>query len=228
MATFIPKPQAIIVMSAHWLTHGTSITAMQQPPTIHDFYGFPSDLYAMNYAAPGNPVLAKDISAFAEHVQLDHTWGFDHGAWTVLMHMYPEGKIPVLQLSIDMATSLEHLFELTTLLRPLRDRGVLFIGSGNIVHNLAQVEFSDHATAHEWALDFDQTSAKLISDRNFKALLRYQTLGSSARLSIPTEDHYRPMMMTLALSTMRDQLSFFNESIDAASVSMRSFLLSSR
>jgi 4,5-DOPA dioxygenase extradiol len=228
MATLIPQPQTIICMSAHWLTEGTYVTAMQQPPTIHDMYGFPRELYEIQYTAPGDTVLATELSALYEHIKTDHQWGFDHGAWMVLMHMYPAMKIPVLQLSIDMAASLEQLYELTNLLKPLRDRGVLFLGSGNIVHNLERARLTDTASAYDWALEFDAISAKLIHDRNYQDLLQYQKLGSSARLAIPTEDHYRPMLMTLALSSPRDTLTFFNESIDAASVSMRSFLLSPR
>lgn len=228
MATLIPKPQAIICMSAHWLTSGTFITAMQQPPTIHDIYGFPPELYTIAYTAPGHPVFAEEISTLYEHIETDHRWGFDHGAWMVLMHMYPAMNIPVMQLSIDMSISLEQIYTLTELLKPLRERGVLFLGSGNIVHNLAHARLMESETAYDWALEFDATSAALIRDRNDQDLLHYQKLGRSAQLAIPTEDHYRPMMMTLALSRPNDQLTFFNERIDAASVSMRSFLLSPR
>lgn len=226
MSSLIPRPRAIVVMSAHWLSRGLRVTAMPQPQTIHDFYGFPQELYDIQYPAPGSPDLASATQSFINHIELDHDWGLDHGAWTVLAHMYPDASIPVVQLSVDMHSSLEELYNTVSLLRPLRERGVLFMGSGNIVHNLGLVNFNPNPTPADWALEFDATSKELIENRNIQPLIDYASLGSAAQLAIPSEDHYRPMIMTLALTNNNEKITFFNESIDAATVSMRSFILS--
>lgn len=223
MATLIPQPSAIICMSAHWLTTGTRVTAMTEPKTIHDFYGFPEELYNVQYPAPGCPDLAHGAQSFIEHMELDHEWGFDHGAWSVLKHMYPNADIPTIQLSIDMESSIEQLHELIQQLKPLRDRGVLFLGSGNIVHNLRLVDFHSN-TAQEWALEFDKTSKELIEKKDVQSLLHYRNLGNAAQIAIPTEDHYRPMTMTMGLIEESEKITFFNEDIDLGSVSMRSFI----
>jgi 4,5-DOPA dioxygenase extradiol len=226
MAKLIPQPTAIICISAHWLTRGTYVTAMNNPKTIHDFYGFPQSLYEIEYTAPGSPELAQGVQSFTDHIETDHEWGLDHGAWTILMHMYPNANIPTIQLSIDMQSSIEQLNDLMRQLQPLRDRGVLFLGSGNIVHNLELVDFHSN-TAADWAIEFDQKSKELIEKKDIESLINYSNLGSAARMAIPTEDHYRPMTMTLGLIEEHEKITFFTEDIDLGSVSMRSFISTS-
>lgn len=220
----LPKPHTIIVMSAHWVTTGSFITAMPQPKMIYDMYGFPEELYTQQYPASGNPSLAQDINAAVCKIQLDHTWGLDHGAWSVLKQMYPLADIPVLQLSVNYSRSPQQEYLLLKDLTELRDHGVLFIGSGNIVHNLQAMNWSN-THAYDWALEFDALSSSLIQKRDTAALVDYTSLGAAAQLSIPTDEHYRPMLGTLALSHLQDSLTFFNEEIVMGSVGMRSFIL---
>jgi len=220
----ISKPHAIIVMSAHWVTlRHNYISAIENPPMIYDMFGFPDELYAVKYSAPGKPELATTINSAIPKIQLDNEWGLDHGAWSILMHLYPNADIPILQLSINFSLSPIQEFELLQQLQELRNHGILFIGSGNIVHNLRAINW-DNKT-YDWALEFDQISSSLIEKRDTKSLTNYQNLGSSAQLSIPTDEHYRPMLATLAMSHKEDSLKFFNEEIIMGSVGMRSFIL---
>lgn len=217
-------PTAILCISAHWETRGTLVTAMQEPRTIHDFGGFPDELFRVQYPAPGKPELAADLSESTHRsILLDHEWGLDHGAWSVLRRMFPKAVIPVLQLSLDVGKSPEQHIALARELSTLRDRGVLIIGSGNIVHNLARVQWRSGKPL-EWAEEFDAQSKKLITARDLSALARYQSLGTAASLSIPTPEHYLPMLYSLALVGKNEDLVFFNEQIDLGSVSMRSFM----
>ncbi len=218
-------PRAIICMSAHWLTKGSFITAMPNPITIHDFFGFPDAMYDVKYPAPGDPPLASEVCQIVKGIEEDHEWGLDHGAWSFLVKMFPHADIPVLQLSVDYSKSPEQQYGLTRELTSLREKGVLFIGSGNIVHNLRAASF-DNATPYDWALEFDAMSKKLIETGDHQALVHYKKLGRAADMSIPTDEHYRPMLTTLALSDPNERVRFFNEAIDAASISMRSFILS--
>lgn len=217
------QPRAILCVSAHWETPGSRVTAMQRPNTIHDFGGFPDELFRVQYPSPGSPDLAQDIARLThETILLDHEWGLDHGAWSVLARMFPAADIPVLQLSLDVTKSpLQHI-ELARQLASLRRQGVVIVASGNIVHNLGLVQWRGGALS--WALEFDVLSKSLIASRDLKALANYTALGREAQLAIPTPEHYLPMLYALALVDDTEDIAFFNENIDLGSVSMRSFI----
>lgn len=219
------RPTAILVISAHWLTRGTHVLVSPYPPTIHDFGGFPEALYAVQYPAPGSPELARETKNLITSVNVveDEKWGLDHGAWTVLRHMYPNADIPVFQLSIDFYQSPEYHFKLAAELKALRKKGVLIIGSGNIVHNLRQVVFANNAKPYDWAIAFDQTVKEKLSEHAFHDLVNYQQLGKEAMLSIPTNDHYLPMIYTLGLVNKGEDIQFTYEEIQNGSISMRCF-----
>jgi len=223
----ISKPKAVLCISAHWLTNGTHITAMPNPKTIHDFGGFPQALFDVQYPAPGNPELAKETSSIITKTQvgLDHEWGLDHGTWTVVRRMYPDADIPVLQLSIDYGKPAAYHYELAKELASLRKKGVLIIGSGNMVHNLRMVawdKMGEHNYGFDWAIEMNETFKKLIADRNHKPLFDYQKMGTAAQLAIPTPDHYYPLMYALALQDDNDKVSFFNDLLVAGSLTMTS------
>lgn len=220
------RPKAILCISAHWETKGSHVTSMAKPKTIHDFGGFPDELFRMQYPAPGSPELAENIVRTTyEAITHDHQWGLDHGAWSVLARMFPTADIPVLQLSLDVTKSpLQHI-ELARQLAFLRTQGVVIVGSGNIVHNLRMVQWEGGML--DWANEFDETSKKLIQQRDLNALANYSALGTTAKMSIPTPEHYLPMLYSLALVDKDEDLTFFNEIIDLGSVSMRSFVTTS-
>ena len=221
----LPKPKAIIVMSAHWITaNGSFLTAMPQPKMIYDMSGFPNELYEQKYPAAGHPTLAQAINSAIPEIKLDHDWGLDHGCWSVLRQMYPEANIPVLQLSIDYSRTPLQEFELLTQLAELREHGILFIGSGNIIHNLRVLNWEDNQP-YDWAIEFDALATSLIEKHDIIALANHDKLGLSAHLSIPTDEHYRPMLGTLALAHTQDKLKFFNTEITMGSLGMRSFIL---
>ena len=226
----IPKPQAILCISAHWLTRGTRVTAMEMPKTIHDFYGFPKALFDVDYPAPGTPQLAKETQKLITRtsVHLDHDWGLDHGTWSVLVKMYPDANIPVFQLSLDRTKGAPYHYELAKELLELRKKGVLIVGSGNIVHNLRMASFAENPTPYDWAIEFDETAKNLIEKGDHRALIHYDRLGKAAQLAIPTPDHYWPLIYTLALKNKKDQLDFFNEELAFASGSMRSLIFSEK
>lgn len=224
--------QAIVVISAHWLSSGTYVTSAEAPEILYDFYGFPPDLYEVTYNARGDAGIAEKIR---EHfllyeAQLDATRGLDHGAWAILKHIAPNPSIPILQISLDISQSLTTLTEMFRSLQVLRERGVVFIGSGNIVHNLMAAQFSAESTstdspwAYDWALEFDTRIADAITDQNFQILTQPKKLGSITALAVPTDDHYRPLLATMALTIPGETFRQFNTSIDMASVSMRSFI----
>lgn len=221
----LPQPEAILCVSAHWLTKGTMVTAMEQPRTIHDFYGFPPELYSVRYPAPGAPDTAAATAAAITRtvVQHDFSWGLDHGTWSVLRRMFPGAAVPTYQLSIDATQPPEFHYALGEELRQLRRRGVLVVGSGNIVHNLRMMQW-DSTTPYDWALEFDHLAAACIRNGDFSRLVAYEALGTAARYSIPTSEHYLPMLYALGAVTEGETPFFFNEGIDAASVSMRSFI----
>ena len=223
----IPNPNAILCISAHWETRGTFVTAMEKPRTIYDMYGFPKELYEVKYDCPGAQELAKSIQAASKktEIHLDETWGLDHGTWSVLVKMYPEANIPVLQLSIDHFQGPQYHYDLAKELEQLRKKGVLIIGSGNIVHNLRYASFAEKPTPYDWAIEFDEKAKELILAKDHSSLINYQKLGEAAQLSIPTAEHYLPLLYTLALQNTSDQLKFFNEKIAFASGSMRSVLI---
>lgn len=226
MAKEIPTPKAVLVVSAHWFTQGTKITAMDFPQTIHDFGGFPQALFDVQYPAPGQPALAKVTSALirSAHVELDHDWGLDHGTWTIVRHMYPEANIPVLQLSIDYSKGAQHHYDLAKELYALRKKGVLIIGSGNMIHNLRMAAWDklNDAYGYDWAMKMNETFKSLITDNDHKTLINYSLLGKEATLAIPTPEHYLPLMYTLGLKGKNDTTSFFNDKVVGGSLNMTS------
>ena len=219
-----PSPKAILCVSAHWLTKGTAVTMTDKPKTIHDFGGFPEELFQQQYPAPGSPTYAKLAieTVKATNVLEDYEWGLDHGTWAVLKNMFPKADIPVFQMSIDYYKSLQFHFDLGKELSSLRSKGVLVIGSGNVVHNLRQVRWQENAQPFDWAVEFDAIVKKSIEDNNAKPLLEYQKLGQIATLAHPTNEHYLPLLYILGLRDNLDQFQFFNDSIDMGSMSMRS------
>lgn len=224
----IDLPSAVLVVSAHWLTRGTHVTAMQEPQTIHDFGGFPQELFAVQYPAPGSPFLAEETSKLitSTTVELDHEWGLDHGTWTVVRHMFPEANVPVLQLSIDYYKPLQYHYDLAKQLFELRKRGVLIIGSGNMIHNLRMVDWKNIDTpgfGYDWAIELNEVLKKHIVQQNHKTLIDYESMGKAALLAIPTPDHYIPMIYNLALQSDKDEISFFNDRLVAGSLNMTSF-----
>ena len=226
LATEIEKPKAVLCISAHWLTRGTFVTAMDKPKTIHDFGGFPQTLFDVEYPAPGNPELAKTTAGlFTEtSVGLDHEWGLDHGTWTIVRHMYPDADIPVLQLSIDYNQPAQYHYELAKHLAALRKKGVLIIGSGNMVHNLGMVAWDKLTESYgfDWALEMNDIFKKKIEEGDHAALINYEKLSTSAKLAIPTPDHYYPLLYTLGLKEKNDSISFFNDTPMAGSLTMTS------
>ena len=221
-ARSLPTPQAILCISAHWQTDGTYVTAMEHPRTIHDFYGFPPELYAQDYPASGAPVLARSIQNILgkDRVGLDHQWGLDHGAWSVLCRMFPRADIPVVQLSLDRRMGPSAHYELGRKLQDLRRQGVLIIASGNVVHNLGHLSWD--ASAFDWALEFDARIKALILAGDHTAIVNYKDLGPAAKLAVPTDEHYLPLLYVLALQAPDDAVSFFAEKVTLGAISMRS------
>jgi len=222
----LPRPKAILMISAHWLTAGTWVTHMPNPKTIHDFYGFPKALFDVQYPAVGDPKLAEQIQSLIPKpkVQLDQAWGFDHGTWSILKHIYPKADIPVLQLSIDMSEPPEFHFELGKKLRALRKLGVLIMGSGNIVHNLRQIAWGDPNGALPWAIEFDSEVKQHLEKRDYKPLMGELLQTPAGRLSVPTPDHYYPLLYILGASDESDQLTFPIEGYELGSISLRSLI----
>ncbi|MFM6976304.1 MAG: 4,5-DOPA dioxygenase extradiol [Sphingobacteriaceae bacterium] len=230
MAKEIPTPSAVLVVSAHWFTKGTKITAMDSPQTIHDFGGFPQELFEVQYPAPGNAKLAKETADLlhSAQVELDHDWGLDHGTWTIIRHMYPEANIPVLQLSIDYTKGPQYHYDLAKELYGLRKKGVLIVGSGNMVHNLGRLawhKLQESEYGYDWALHMNDQFKYLISAGDHQPLINYHTLGSEALLAIPTPEHYLPLMYTLGLQGSLDEVAFFNDKAVAGSLTMTSVKL---
>jgi 4,5-DOPA dioxygenase extradiol len=221
----LPRPQAILCISAHWLTHGTYVTAMPNPKTIHDFGGFPQALFDVQYPAPGHPALAKEVADTikAASVGLDEAWGLDHGSWSVMRPMYPQADIPLLQLSIDYDRPAAWHYALGKELATLRKKGVLIVGSGNMVHNLRMVDFSKMSGGgYDWAIEMNEVFKKLILDGNHQPLQDYRSLGRAAELAIPTPDHYYPMLYSLALQEKDEAVSIFNDVVLGGSLNMTS------
>ena len=229
LAKEIPEPSAILVVSAHWLSRGTKITAMDFPETIHDFGGFPKELYDVQYPAPGSPALAKETASLIKSadVELAHDWGLDHGAWTVVRNMYPDAKIPVLQLSIDYTKGPQFHYELAKELSSLRSKGVLIMGSGNMVHNLRLVSFDkiDSEFGFDWAVEMNEVFKKHITNHNHQALINYEKLGSAAKLAVPTPDHYYPLLYSLGLQGKNEEAFIFNDKLMAGSLTMTSLMI---
>jgi len=220
----IPRPRAILAVSAHWMTRGTAVTAMEQPRTLHDFGGFPDELFAVQYPAPGDPALAarvRELLAPAE-VRLDDSWGLDHGTWSVLAHVYPEADIPVVQLSLDAALEPAAHHALARRLAPLRNEGVLIIASGNVVHNLGRIRWSDDAPPYDWAVRFNERVRGQLAAGDLTPLIDYRALGEDARLSVPTPEHYLPLLYLLALHQPGETLTLPVDGIEYGSIGMMS------
>jgi 4,5-DOPA dioxygenase extradiol len=227
IAKDIPTPAAVLVVSAHWFTKGTQITAMDFPKTIHDFGGFPEALYQVQYPAPGNAALAKETAALIHttQVELDHEWGLDHGTWTVVRHMYPEANIPVLQLSIDYTKHPQFHYELAREIYQLRKKGVLILGSGNMVHNLRMVawdKLNEPEYGYDWAHHMNQQFKDFILNDEHEKLIHYEQLGREAQLAVPTPEHYLPLIYTLGLKAKNEAVHFFNDKAVGGSLTMTS------
>lgn len=226
----IDLPCAVLVISAHWLTKGTHVTAMSEPKTIHDFGGFPQELFDVQYPAPGSPFLAEETAKLitSTNVGLDHDWGLDHGTWSVVRHMFPEANVPVLQLSIDYNQPAQYHYNLAKELFGLRKRGVLIIGSGNMIHNLRMVDWrqlDNYGFGYDWAKSLNENFKKKILSKDHKDLIYYENFGEAAKLAIPTPDHYYPMLYALALMSNNDDIAIFNDEYVGGSLSMTSFRL---
>lgn len=223
----IPKPNAILCISAHWFTNGTFVTAMQNPKTIHDFYGFPKELFEVQYSAPGSPELAKETAALLlpEIVEEDHSWGLDHGAWSVIKHLYPDAEIPVIQLSIDYTKPPQYHFDLAKKLQKLREKGILIIGSGNIVHNLRMIDWKNINTVGagwDWAIEARGKTNNWLLEGNFQNLIDYHRQGVALQTAVPSPDHYLPLIYSLGLKEKSENLSLFNDELIGGSLSMTS------
>jgi len=227
----LPRPTAILCISAHWETHGTYVTAMSNPPTIHDFGGFPQELFNVEYPAPGSPQLAVETQKIisSTSVKLTDSWGLDHGAWTVIKHLYPDASIPVIQMSIDHDKNALFHYQLGKELATLRKKGVLIIGSGNMVHNLRMVAWEQLAKPEfgfEWAKEADEKMKKYILQADHQALINYHKQGKSFDLSIPTPEHYFPLLYALSLQEKDDKVEIFNSKLIGGSLSMTSVKIS--
>lgn len=221
----IPRPKAILCVSAHWYYPETAVTVSENPRTIHDFGGFPRELFEFEYPAPGSPDLAQRVGEMLAPVEVkkDARWGLDHGAWSVLAHVFPDADVPIVQLSIDETRSSEFHYETAKKLRPLRDEGILVCGSGNVVHNLHAYSWGRHTPEPlDWALRFETKARELISSGNHEPLVAYEKLGKDAMLSAPTPEHYLPLLYVLALQDADETVSFPVEGFDGGSISMLS------
>ena len=231
MRPLCPNPKAILCISAHWMTEGTWVTQMKNPKTIHDFYGFPQELFDIQYPAPGNPEIAQAIRDNVDppHIQGDHEmWGLDHGAWSVLRHIFPEARVPVIQLSLNITKDPLFHFELGKKLQVLRESGILIVASGNIVHNLRKIKWESDAPPYDWALEFDDWIKAHLQNKNFDPLIHDFLKSESGKLSVPTMEHYYPLLYALGAAAKDDQIHFDFEGIQNASISMRTFSLRPR
>lgn len=223
----IPTPTAILCISAHWETRGTYVTAMERPRTIHDFYGFPKALFDVEYPAPGSPALAElTMQAIqSEQVQPDHQWGLDHGCWSILNHMYPDATIPVVQLSMNQLQKPEWHYTLAREISALRNKGVLIVGSGNMVHNLGVMNWRTPETGYDWAMEANENLKDLIVRGDHQQLTAYHTLGKAVQQSVPTPEHFLPLLYLLGLKNDADNLQFFNDKTIYGSISMTSVMI---
>ena len=224
----VPRPKGVLCISAHWYLPKTAVTAMEKPRTIHDFGGFPRELHEVQYPAPGSPELAARVADLLGPipVEMDESWGLDHGTWSVLVHAFPDANIPVVQLSIDETKEANWHYEIARQLAPLRDEAILIIGSGNIVHNLNMYSWGNrNLEAYDWAVRFEKTARSALSAGDFEPLVAYETLGSDAMLSAPTPDHYLPLLYVLAQRQNDEPVTFPVEGFDGGSISMLSVRL---
>jgi len=224
----MPRPRAIVSISAHWETTGTRVTAMENPRTIHDFGNFPQALFDIQYAAKGDPHLAEKIRSIVNktEVTLDYKWGLDHGTWGVLIKMYPDASVPVVQLSLDKKLTPKEHYEIGKELKPLRDDGILVLGSGNMVHNLSQLSFDPKDNSADWAAEFDETIKQFLLKGNHQSILDFKSLGEIARLSAPTPEHLLPLIYIIALQDKEERVTFPVEGLVARGVSMRAVMIS--
>lgn len=227
IAKTLPTPNAILCISAHWYIHGTKVTAMDMPRTIHDFGGFPKELFDVQYHAKGSPVLAEETKKILHPVQveLDDMWGLDHGAWSVIKHLYPNADIPVIQLSIDYTKPALYHFELAQKLNSLRSKGILIIGSGNIIHNLRLVDFQNFDKenyGYDWAIEARETINYFLLNGNYQSLINYEKQTKALQLAIPTPEHFLPLIYTLGLKQKQETVELFNDKLVAGSLSMTS------
>ena len=225
----LESPKSILMVSAHWETNGVSlVTGMEKPKTIHDFYGFPKPLYQEQYPAPGSPALAKKVVSLLgdDHCQIDKSeWGLDHGTWSVLKFIFPKADIPIVQLSIDRTKGIDYHYFLAEKLESLREEGVMIMGSGNIVHNLKLLDWDTSAKPHPWALEYDQWIKEQLENKNYSKILSDYRNSERAKLSIPTLEHFLPLIYVLGASSKEDKLSFIFDEIQNASIAMRSLKL---
>jgi 4,5-DOPA dioxygenase extradiol len=221
----LPQPNAILVISAHWLTDKTYVSSSPLPDTIYDFYGFPDELYKLSYPCKGSPELAQEIVTSLRHYEIkaDEQYGLDHASWAVLKHIYPDADIPVIEMSLDIRKSFQYHFNLGKELGFLREKGILIIGSGNIVHNLRRIDFNDDALPFDWAKEADDIFKKLLTEKEFSKLIYPDSLGPSVKMAIPTAEHYIPMIYIIGLLSENDKLTFTHEGIQNGSISMRCF-----
>ena len=219
------RPDAILVISAHWVTRGTWVTAMAKPKTIHDFGGFPQSLFDIQYPASGSPALADRVQELLNIpvVLEENEWGIDHGAWSVLKYMYPNADIPVVQLSLDGSMTAREHYDLAKQLRPLRDENILILSSGNVVHNLRTIHWQDGAQPYPWATEFNDFFAAEIEAKRHDPLIEWEQFGEAARLSIPTAEHYWPALYTLALQQEGERANIFTDGVEMSSISMLGF-----
>jgi len=220
----ISKPSAILCISAHWETKGTFVTAMENPPTIHDFGGFPQTLFDVQYPAPGSPELAKHTQGIVDKtsVNLDKSWGLDHGAWSVIKQLYPKADVPVIQMSLDYTRDPQYHYDLGKQLASLRRKGVLIIGSGNMVHNLRIIDWNKPNQGFDWAEEANEKIKRFITGNEHQQLINYRKLGTEVQLAVPSPEHYLPLLYILAMKTENELISFFNEKTVMGSISMTS------
>ena len=223
----LPRPNAIICISAHWETKGTYVTAMEKPKTIHDFGGFPQELFDVQYPAPGSPAFAQQTkeAITSTEVGLDQQWGLDHGTWSVVKNLYPKADVPVIQFSLDYTKGPQYHYELAKELASLRKKGVLIIGSGNIVHNLGIIDWQNQDQGYDWAVEANHTMKSLITKGDYAPLINYTSMGKAFQLSIPTPEHYLPMLYTLGLKDDKDTVTFFNDKTIMGSIAMTSLMI---
>lgn len=220
----LPKPTAVLCISAHWETKGTLVTAMEKPKTIHDFGGFPDELFAVQYPAPGSPSLAAETKKIITKTQvgLDENWGLDHGCWSVVKNLYPNADVPVIQMSLDYTQGPQYHYELAREISSLRSKGVLIVGSGNMVHNLGIIDWRNPDSGYDWAIESNASLKKMISENDHNKIINYKSLGKSMALSVPTPEHFIPLIYTLGLKDKNEAVSFFNDKTVMGSISMTS------
>ncbi len=230
IAKKIPKPKAVLCVSAHWETKGTFVTAMDKPKTIHDFFGFPEELYKVQYPAPGKPDLAKEIAGFITKtvVALDYEWGLDHGCWVVLKRIFPNADVPIVQMSLDYSKPAQFHYSLAKELSILRQRGILIVGSGNMVHNLGMIAWDNPdeiGFGYDWALEASERMKKYIINNECQQLINYRSEGRAFDLAIPTPEHYLPLLYALATKKEKEEITFFNDKPVAGSLTMTSIMI---